>query len=169
MFSKRWQQSLKIIVITSLCWCILDVWIISYFSNCASNSPSLPRVGRGDGALATNPILKEQKQSERSESEGHGDSVERRGEQPKDSGFFDKILPDGICQFAICVRRDLICVTGNQTTIKCLTTRIVDCCYKTLPCLPSHINYMYTATVTAIAIATVTVTGAVTITATLLL
>ncbi|XP_067934331.1 polypeptide N-acetylgalactosaminyltransferase 13-like [Watersipora subatra] len=37
MWSRKWQQTIKIVVITSLCWCIMDVWLLSYFSNCADN------------------------------------------------------------------------------------------------------------------------------------
>lgn len=40
---KKFQQTLKVVVITSLCWCILDVMLIQYFSECANSPKPLPK------------------------------------------------------------------------------------------------------------------------------
>ena len=35
MLSRKTVQVLKVIVLTSLVWCMLDVWILTYYSGCA--------------------------------------------------------------------------------------------------------------------------------------
>lgn len=34
--TRRWSQYVKVIAVTSLFWCSLDIFIINYFSNCNS-------------------------------------------------------------------------------------------------------------------------------------
>ncbi|KAF6026707.1 GALNT1 [Bugula neritina] len=40
MFSRKSQQVLKVVVLTSLVWCLLDVFILTYFSGCAETQNS---------------------------------------------------------------------------------------------------------------------------------
>lgn len=38
MFGRKGQQVIKVVVLTSLVWCMLDVWILTYYSGCADNT-----------------------------------------------------------------------------------------------------------------------------------
>lgn len=96
MWSRRFQQTLKVVVITSLCWCILDVWILSYFSGCTTNSqvPSNRQHANPGATLAFD--------SEESAIENGKESLKRDRLPPKASkaatqkaNFFDKLIPNG--------------------------------------------------------------------------
>lgn len=39
MFSRKSLHVIKIVVLTSLVWCMLDVWILTYYSDCSDSTP----------------------------------------------------------------------------------------------------------------------------------
>lgn len=92
LLSRKGQQTLKVVVITSLCWCIVDVWFLSYFSGCTTNSVSSPvfnNKGGGDAGITEFPV--------HSEEQDGGDPMKgQKKTEDKDGGFFNNLLPEGI-------------------------------------------------------------------------
>lgn len=76
-------------MITSLCWCILDVWFLSYFSNCANENSNFDKQ-----LHAINKA--EEAAGGKNEVQGKSRSLVPAVENvAKDTGFLDKILPSG--------------------------------------------------------------------------
>lgn len=108
MISRKYQQYLKIVVITSLCWCILDVWILNYFSGCANSQPPEPLRHKAARAVtdkaaraAVTEAVTDMSQAHIDASNNNNDGgIENSEEVPEENvkskkGFFDNIIPDG--------------------------------------------------------------------------
>ncbi|KAF6027953.1 GALNT1 [Bugula neritina] len=90
MWSRKWQHTIKVVVITSLCWCILDVWFLSYFSNCANENSNFDKQ-----LHAINKA--EEAAGGKNEVQGKSRSLVPAVENvAKDTGFLDKILPSAL-------------------------------------------------------------------------
>lgn len=82
MFSRKAQHVLKIVVLTSLVWCLLDVFILNYFSGCDTT----PRSSGGG------------QRNIRHKQDEMGDSAEEDDSVTEVKGLMDKFLdkvPEG--------------------------------------------------------------------------
>ena len=86
MFSRKTLHVLKIVVATSLVWCLLDVFILNYFSGCETSSRSA-RSSHSD----------KHQESDSGEQDDNDDSIS----VTEAKGFMGKLMdkvPDGLCQ-----------------------------------------------------------------------
>lgn len=100
MISRKYQQYLKIVVITSLCWCILDVWILNYFSGCANSQPPEPLRHKAARAAVTEAVTDMSEAHIDASNNNNDGGIENSEEVPEENvkskkGFFDNIIPDG--------------------------------------------------------------------------
>ena len=97
MVSRKCQQYLKVVVITSLCWCILDVWILNYFSGCANSSPQAAvkrHIPSGSATDLSKADIDAGNQDDNGDIQNSDEEVVKENVNNKKS-FFDNIIPDG--------------------------------------------------------------------------
>lgn len=78
---------MKVILLTSLCWCILDVWILNYFSGCAIKGSKSNQLRDGTDLSVTE--LNDNGRQDQSEDES---AVTKTKEK---ESFLEKMIPDG--------------------------------------------------------------------------
>ena len=97
MVSRKCQQYLKVVVITSLCWCILDVWILNYFSGCANSGPQAAvkrHIPSGSATDLSEADIDAGNQDDNGDIQNSDEEVVKENVNNKKS-FFDNIIPDG--------------------------------------------------------------------------
>lgn len=87
MCSRKWQQYLKVIVLTSLVWCMLDVWILTYFSNCADNASAVSHKVERD--IVNKPLSIENAKEAGDKEPPHS---AQKSEEKKDGNLFQKLM-----------------------------------------------------------------------------
>ena len=104
MWSRKHHHTIKVVVITSLCWCVFDVWLLSSFSGCANSglTTGISLREKVDNDIADESIEKIGKVFKEDEQVvGADESAEDEKDLvappkiKKSDGFFDKIIPDG--------------------------------------------------------------------------
>ena len=80
MISRKYQQYIKVVVLTSLVWCLLDVWLLTYFSNC-TDSPTKPEAtvkqrGHNEPVKGHHGVVPD---SNENREEGKKEDVDRKG------------------------------------------------------------------------------------------